>query len=74
MNRNPKIMAKIPIIMEIIEKPLFGSCLMFNPKNAAEIPKKSKLKPTITETNPAENMGNTMNIKPRIIANIPAPL
>jgi len=66
------MIANIPIIMETMEKLLFGSCLMFNPKNTAEIPKKSRLKPTMTETNPAENIGNMMNIKPRTIANIPA--
>ena len=66
------MIANIPIIMETMEKLLFGSCLMFNPKNTAEIPKNSRLKPTMTETNPAENIGNMMNIKPRTIANIPA--
>ena len=40
----------------------------------AEIPKNNKLKPTIIETSSAENIGNTINIKPNIIAKIPAPL
>ena len=48
--------------------------LMFHPMNIEERPKKSKLKPTITETNSAENIGNNMKIKPSITDNIPAPL
>ena len=42
------------------------------PMNAAEIPKNTKLKPTIIETNPIENIGNRMNIKPRTRKNIQA--
>ena len=48
--------------------------LMFQPMNTAEIPKKSRLKPTITETSPAENIGNTIKIRPMIIERIPAVL
>lgn len=71
MNRNPNIIAIIPIITVISEKVLSES-FMFQPMNAAEIPKNSKLKPTIIETSPVENIGNSMNIKPKIIESIPA--
>lgn len=37
----------------------------------AEIPKNNKLNPTIIEISPDENIGNKMNIKPRIKQNIP---
>ena len=67
-------MDKIPIIIAIIENALSELCLMSKPKKTAEIPKKSKLRPTMTETNPAENIGKIIKIKPRIIDNSPAPL
>ena len=73
MNRNPNIIAIIPIIIAPNEKvPI--SYLILSPIYAAEIPKKSKHNPTIIEINSDENIGNMMNIKPMIIANIPAPL
>lgn len=53
---------------------IFKSCLMLNPINKAEIPKNNKLNPTITEINPAENIGNIIKINPKIIDNIPTPL
>lgn len=71
MNRNPNIIAISPIIMIAIERVLC-SCLIFQPRNADEIPKNNKLKPTITEINPDENIGNNMNIRPNIIDKIPA--
>ena len=51
---------------------LSNPSLMFHPMNTVEIPKNSKLKPTITDTNPAENIGNIMKINPMIADNIPA--
>lgn len=72
MNRNPKIILIIPISMAIVEIVLLTLFLMLIPMNTAEIPKKSKLKPTITETNSAENIGKIMKSKPTIIENIPA--
>ena len=66
--------AIIPMIRIMFPLVLLIPSLMFHPINAAEIPKKSKLKPTITETNSDENIGNNMKINPKIIDNIPAPL
>ena len=66
--------AIIPMIRIMFPLVLLIPSLMFNPMNIDEIPKNSKLKPTITETNPAENIGNNMKINPKIIDNIPAPL
>ena len=61
----------IPIIRIAI--PTYPVCfLMLKPMNAAEIPKKSKLIPTITETRLAENIGNMMKINPNMTDNIPA--
>ncbi len=68
---NPKIMAISPIIMDTVENIPFWF-LRLNPINAVEIPKNNKLKPTIIETNPDENIGNRINIIPKIIDNIPA--
>ena len=45
---------------------------MLNPMNADEIPKNSKLNPTIRETNSAENIGNIMKINPNMTDSIPA--
>ena len=72
MNRNPNITAIIPMIRIMFPPVLLIPSLMFHPMNAAEIPKKSKLKPTIIETNPDENIGNNMKIKPKITDIIPA--
>lgn len=72
MNKNPNIIAKIPIIIAIVEKVLLIGFLMFQPINAADIPKKSKLKPTIMEINSDENIGKIMNSNPRTTAKIPA--
>ena len=74
MNKNPNMTAISPIIIVITEKVLSTLFLMLIPMNIAEIPKNSKLNPTITEINPAENIGKIMKIKPRIMLNIPAPL
>ena len=63
-----------PIIIVIIGKMSYAPSLMFQPKNMAEIPKNSKLNPTINETSPIENIGNMINIKPRISDNIHANL
>ena len=71
MNKNPKMMAISPIMIVANAKPPI-SFLMLNPMNAAEIPKNSKLNPTITETNPAENIGNIMKNNPMMTDNIPA--
>lgn len=73
MNRNPNIIAMIPIIIAAIEN-MSKACLILNPMNRDEIPKNRRLKPTIIETNSDENMGNNMKIKPNIIDKIPAPL
>ena len=73
MNRNPNIIAMIPMIMAMIDS-TSKLDLMFQPMNAAEIPKNSKLKPTIIETTSDENIGNNMNIKPKMIDRIPAVL
>lgn len=64
-------MAISPIIMDTVENIPFWF-LRLNPMNADEIPKNNKLKPTITETNPDENIGNKINIIPKIIDNSPA--
>ena len=48
------------------------SRFMFQPITAAEIPKNNRLKPTIIETNPDENIGNNMNTNPKMIDKIPA--
>lgn len=61
------------MIMAIIDN-ISKLDLMFQPINAAEIPKKSKLKPTIIETSSDENIGNNMKIKPKMIDKIPAVL
>ena len=69
-NRNPNITAIIPIMISII--PTVGLAgLMLEPKNIVEIPKNSRLNPTIIEMNPVENIGSNMNIKPIIIVIIP---
>ena len=61
----------IPIIRIAI--PTYPVCFrMLKPMNAAEIPKKSKLNPTIIEINSPENIGNMMKINPNMIDNIPA--
>ena len=73
MNRNPNIMAIIPMSIVAIAN-ISKACLMLIPKNTVAIPKNSKLKPTIIEINPAENIGNTMNSSPNIMDMIPAPL
>ena len=73
MNRNPNIIAIIPMIMAMIDI-TSKLDLMFQPMNAAEIPKNSKLKPTIIETISDENIGNNMNINPKMIDRIPAVL
>ncbi len=62
----------MPMIMAIVEKVLLYGLLIFHPMNAADIPKKSKLKPTMIEISSDENMGNIIKSKPRIIANNPA--
>ncbi len=64
--------AMIPIMRIMFPPVLLIPSLMFHPINAAEIPKNSKLIPTIIETKPAENMGNNMKINPKIADNIPA--
>ena len=65
------MMDMIPIItMAIATYPSWR--LMLKPINAAEIPKKSKLNPTIIETKPAENIGKIININPKMTDNIPA--
>ena len=71
MNRNPKIMAIIPIIIVTIANKS-KACLMLMPINNVEIPKNNRLKPTMTEINSDENMGNIMNNSPNTIAMIPA--
>lgn len=71
MNNNPRIKEMIPIIIVIMET-TFDSFLMLKPIIAAEIPKNSKLKPTIMDTTPAENIGNKIKIKPKMIKIIPA--
>lgn len=73
MNKNPNIIARIPIMIDTVEN-ISKLGLMFQPMNTAEIPKNSKLKPTIIEINSDENMGNNINIKPNIIDKSPAPL
>lgn len=70
MNMNPNITEIIPIMISTI--PTIGlKGLILEPKYIVEIPKNSRLNPTITETNPVENIGNKMNIKPIIIVIIP---
>ena len=73
MNMNPNIMAISPIIIDTIANILF-SFLRLIPINAVEIPKNNRLKPTITETRLDANIGNMMNINPKIIDNSPAVL
>lgn len=71
MNKNPKRIAMIPII--IIAIPTYPVCLlMLKPMNAAEIPKNNRLSPTMTETKLAENIGNIIKINPTMTDNIPA--
>lgn len=62
----------IPIAKMTSGKKLSTSLRMVQPINAAVIPKNSKLKPTITETSPAENIGEIINIMPSIIERNPA--
>ena len=71
MNRNPRIMAIIPIIIVTIAN-ASNACLMLMPKYTVEIPKNSRLSPTIIETSPDENIGKTMNINPTMMDRIPA--
>lgn len=70
MNKNPNITEIIPIMISTI--PTIGlKGLILEPKYIVEIPKNSRLNPTITETSPVENIGNNMKIKPIIIVIIP---
>ena len=69
---NPIIIAKIPRIMDNVDGSLLMSFLILKPINKDEIPKTSKLNPTIIEISSAENIGNIMNIKPIIIEINPA--
>ena len=68
------IIAIIPIIILAIAVIPPNSDLKPMPIKSVERPKKSKLTPTITETNSDENIGNIMNIKPKIIEIIPTVL
>ena len=72
MNKNPNIIAIIPMMIAIYEKVLFLDFFISRPINVAEIPKKSKLNPPIMEITSDENIGNKINIKPIITDNIPA--
>ncbi len=65
------MMAIIPMAKMIFGKALLTSFRMFQPINAAEIPKNNRLNPTIIETRPVENIGNNMNIKPSMIEPYP---
>ena len=65
INNIPNIIAMIPIIKLTIEK----GVIIFQTESAFTIdaiPKNSKLKPMITETKPALNIGKIMKIKPNI--------
>ena len=66
------MIAIMPIIMAIIENVLLKGVLISHPINTAVIPKKSKLKPTIIDTNSEENIGKIIKSKPTMIDNIPA--
>lgn len=68
------MIAIIPIIILAIAVIPPYSDLKPMPIKSVERPKKSKLTPTITETNSDENIGNIMNIKPKIIEIIPTVL
>ena len=61
----------IPIII-VARENILREFLILKPINAAEIPKNNKLKPTINETSSDENIGNNININPKIIESIPA--
>lgn len=67
MNRNPKMTAIIPIIIDVRGMILLIGFVIVAPMNTADSPKKSRLKPTISETNAEENIGNIIKINPRII-------
>lgn len=47
---------------------------MLMPMNTEEIPKSNKDKPTIVEIKLSKNIGNIMQINPKIIISIPKPL
>ncbi len=70
---NPNIIAMTPMIIVPIAY-MLNACLILMPMNAVEIPKNSKLMPTISETNPDENIGKIININPNMMDRIPAVL
>ncbi len=65
------MIAKIPIIIVAVGRWSIWF-FMLKPINVTEIPKNNKLKPTIREISPAENMGNIIKINPKIMDSIPA--
>ena len=62
MNRNPKIIAIIPIIIDEAGMMLLTGFTMVAPINTVVNPKKSRLNPTINETSAAENIGKIIMI------------
>ena len=61
VNSNPKMIARIPIII----------LNAVNPANINAIPKNNKLIPIIIDTTPELKIGKIIKINPKIIDNIP---